>query len=146
MLLDVFRNPPSSTDSMPAALLSFADVCGRQVATCMTRFRLPAFADQRLLSYPPCAPFIKSRQHVALPFGGTVESLIRINSAQRTQEVLLDSANLEVEMPALKAGDVVPDFELPACTGKQKHKFKLSDLLGKKNIVLAFYPLDWSPT
>jgi peroxiredoxin len=49
-------------------------------------------------------------------------------------------------MPALKAGDVVPDFELPACTGKQKHKFKLSELLGKKNIVLAFYPLDWSPT
>jgi peroxiredoxin len=49
-------------------------------------------------------------------------------------------------MPALNAGDVVPDFELPACTGKQRHKFKLSEVLGKKNLVLAFYPLDWSPT
>ena len=49
-------------------------------------------------------------------------------------------------MPALKAGDTVTDFELPACTGKQKHKFRLGEFLGKKNIVLAFYPLDWSPT
>jgi peroxiredoxin len=49
-------------------------------------------------------------------------------------------------MAALKAGDVAPDFELPACTGKQKQKFKLSDLRGKKNVVVAFYPLDWSPT
>jgi len=47
---------------------------------------------------------------------------------------------------ALKAGDIAPDFELPACTGKQRHKFKLNDYRGKKNVVLAFYPLDWSPT
>lgn len=49
-------------------------------------------------------------------------------------------------MSALKAGDSAPDFELAACTGKQKHKIKLSDFRGKKNVVLAFYPLDWSPT
>ncbi len=49
-------------------------------------------------------------------------------------------------MAALKAGDVAPDFELPACLGKQRQKFKLSDLRGKKNVVVAFYPLDWSPT
>ncbi len=49
-------------------------------------------------------------------------------------------------MPALKAGDTAPDFELPAITGKQRLKFKLSDLRGQKNAVLAFYPLDWSPT
>lgn len=53
---------------------------------------------------------------------------------------------VEEGMAALKAGDVAPDFELSACTGKQKHKFKLSDLRGKKNVVVAFYPLDWSPT
>ena len=53
---------------------------------------------------------------------------------------------LEERMAALKAGDTAPDFELPGVTGKQKHKFKLSDFRGKKNIVLAFYPLDWSPT
>jgi peroxiredoxin len=49
-------------------------------------------------------------------------------------------------MAALQAGAVAPDFELPACTGKQRHKFKLSEFQGKKHVVLAFYPLDWSPT
>lgn len=49
-------------------------------------------------------------------------------------------------MAPLKVGDPAPDFELPAVTGKQRHKFKLSDSLGKQNVVLAFYPLDWSPT
>jgi len=53
---------------------------------------------------------------------------------------------LEERMAALKAGNVAPEFELPAVTGKQRHKFKLSELRGKKNLVLAFYPLDWSPT
>jgi hypothetical protein len=53
---------------------------------------------------------------------------------------------LEERMAALKAGDTAPDFELPGVTGKQRLKFKLSDSRGKKNIVLAFYPLDWSPT
>lgn len=49
-------------------------------------------------------------------------------------------------MAALKAGETAPDFELPAVVGKQRQKFKLSDHRGKKKIVLAFYPLDWSPT
>ncbi len=49
-------------------------------------------------------------------------------------------------MAALKVGETAPDFELPAVTGKQRHKFQLSDYRGKKNVVLAFYPLDWSPT
>ena len=49
-------------------------------------------------------------------------------------------------MAALKAGETAPEFELPAVTGKQRQKFKLSDFRGKKTIVLAFYPLDWSPT
>jgi len=45
-----------------------------------------------------------------------------------------------------KVGDIAPDFELAAVTGKERHKFKLSDFRGKKNVVLAFYALDWSPT
>jgi peroxiredoxin len=49
-------------------------------------------------------------------------------------------------MAALKPGEIAPDFELPAVTGKQRHKFKLSEARGKRNIILAFYPLDWSPT
>ena len=46
---------------------------------------------------------------------------------------------------ALKVGDMAPDFEVPSVTGKEKQKLKLSDFRGKKNVVLAFYPLDWTP-
>ena len=49
-------------------------------------------------------------------------------------------------MAPLKPGETAPEIELPAITGKQKHTFRLSDYRGKKNVVLAFYPLDWSPT
>jgi peroxiredoxin len=40
---------------------------------------------------------------------------------------------------------LAPDFELPAVTGEEKSTIKLSDFRGKKNVVLAFYPLDWTP-
>jgi peroxiredoxin len=46
---------------------------------------------------------------------------------------------------ALKVGDKAPDFEVPAVVGDKKEKFKLSDHRGKKHVVLAFYPLDWTP-
>ncbi len=48
-------------------------------------------------------------------------------------------------MAALTVGDMAPDFELPAVVGDQKQKVKLSDFKGKKNVVIAFYPLDWTP-
>lgn len=48
-------------------------------------------------------------------------------------------------MAALKAGDMAPDFEIPAVVGNVKTKVKLSDYRGKKNVVIAFYPLDWTP-
>ena len=38
----------------------------------------------------------------------------------------------------LKVGEPAPDFTLPSTTGE---KVKLSDLKGKKNVVLAFYVL-----
>ncbi len=44
---------------------------------------------------------------------------------------------------ALKVGDKAPDFELSGHRGDEK--FKLSNLRGKKNVVLVFYPLDWTP-
>ena len=41
----------------------------------------------------------------------------------------------------LKKGDLAPDFEL---MNQAKQKVKLSDLRGKK-VVLLFYPMDFSP-
>jgi peroxiredoxin len=43
----------------------------------------------------------------------------------------------------LKVGDTAPDFELTGHRGGET--FKLSSLRGKKNVVLVFYPLDWTP-
>jgi peroxiredoxin len=43
----------------------------------------------------------------------------------------------------LQVGDTAPDFELPGHRGGEK--FRLSDLKGKKNVVIVFYPLDWTP-
>jgi peroxiredoxin len=49
-------------------------------------------------------------------------------------------------LPAVSAGvevgDKAPDFELPSTTGG---KIRLSDFVGKKNVVLEFYVLDFSP-
>jgi len=42
----------------------------------------------------------------------------------------------------LKVGDRAPDFTLPATVGE---KVTLSDYRGKKNVLLMFYPLDFSP-
>jgi peroxiredoxin len=42
----------------------------------------------------------------------------------------------------IKVGDTAPDFTLK---DQDQKDVKLSDYRGKKNVVLAFYPLDWSP-
>jgi peroxiredoxin len=42
----------------------------------------------------------------------------------------------------IKVGDAAPDFTLK---DQDQKDVKLSDFRGKKNVVLAFYPLDWSP-
>src|SRR5579863_9044272 len=46
----------------------------------------------------------------------------------------------------LKVGDIAPEFELPAVIGEDRTTFRLADHRGKKNVVLAFYPLDWTST
>lgn len=52
--------------------------------------------------------------------------------------VLALAAPLVAGAAALKVGDKAPDFTLPDQNGK---KVKLSEFLGKKNVVLAFYVL-----
>jgi peroxiredoxin len=42
------------------------------------------------------------------------------------------------------AGEQAPDFELPALIGGVKKRFHLKDALAEKNIVLAFYPVNWA--
>ncbi len=50
-----------------------------------------------------------------------------------------------IKMKPLSVGEAAPDFELPAVTGKRRHQFKLSEFRDQKHVVIAFYPLDWSP-
>jgi peroxiredoxin len=48
----------------------------------------------------------------------------------------------------IQVGAEAPDFELPSSeteNGRPGKKVRLSDFRGKKNVVLAFYPLDFSP-
>jgi peroxiredoxin len=49
-------------------------------------------------------------------------------------------------MPLFKrkpdVGSHAPDFKLPSHLGS---KVNLSEFHDKKNILLAFYPLDWTP-
>jgi len=42
----------------------------------------------------------------------------------------------------LKVGEKAPDFSLPS---DQRTAIKLSDYLGKKNVILAFYVLAFTP-
>lgn len=42
----------------------------------------------------------------------------------------------------IEVGEEAPDFVLK---DQDQKEVKLSDFRGKKNVVLAFYPLDWSP-
>jgi peroxiredoxin len=43
---------------------------------------------------------------------------------------------------APKIGQMAPDFILPS---QLDQKIRLSDYWGKKNVVLAFFPLAWTP-
>ena len=44
---------------------------------------------------------------------------------------------------SIAVGQMAPDFTL---LNQEKKEVKLSDFAGKKNVVLVWYPLDWSPT
>jgi peroxiredoxin len=61
----------------------------------------------------------------------------KLTSAAAALVVSLGSM-LQVQAAPLSVGDKAPDFTLPDQTGK---KIKLSDFLGKRNVVLAFYVL-----
>ena len=43
---------------------------------------------------------------------------------------------------SIAVGQAAPDFTLP---NQDKKEVKLAEFAGRKNVVLVFYPLDWSP-
>ncbi len=49
---------------------------------------------------------------------------------------------LPVVSAGVEVGENAPDFELPSTAGG---KTRLSDFAGKKNVILEFYVLDFSP-
>jgi hypothetical protein len=50
----------------------------------------------------------------------------------------------EGEQYMIGVGQQAPDFELASHLGGTK--FTLSQFKGQKNVMLVFYPLDWTPT
>jgi peroxiredoxin len=46
------------------------------------------------------------------------------------------------DQPTLSVGDPAPDITLQGIGGKE---WSLADQKGKKNVVLLFYVLDWTP-
>ena len=47
---------------------------------------------------------------------------------------------------ALQVGDLAPDFDLPAIEDGRQSRVRLSEFRGKKNVVVTFHPLNWTPT
>ena len=48
----------------------------------------------------------------------------------------------QIRNAQVQVGDEAPDFRLPDHTGGY---VRLSELQGEKNVVIAFYPLAWTP-
>lgn len=53
------------------------------------------------------------------------------------QAIKGDLMNTEITKGKVQVGDKAPDFTLPSSKGEQ---VRLSDFLGKKHVVLYFYP------
>src|SRR5256884_3412881 len=58
-------------------------------------------------------------------------------------KMLSQRSETEEESMGIAVGQAAPGFTLQ---NQEKKEVKLSDFSGKKNVVLVWYPLDWSPT
>ena len=108
--------------------------------------------EQDFVALAPQIPDGAQKQAISL-LHGMVQELWRAADAPKDQpggRTLQDIADLHQHAPAM-AGDAVntplavgsaaPDFALPDANGRT---VRLSDFRGRP-VVLAFYPLDWSP-
>ena len=75
----------------------------------------------------------------------TTVDTVRHNERSSFLQTRLQLLGLENDM-ALKVGDPAPDFELPAIAGDRQITMRMRDYLGRQNLVVAFHPLDWTPT
>lgn len=65
------------------------------------------------------------------------------NSGGIPMSIKVGRSSLAMESQTLKVGDLAPDFHLPS--HRSDEKIRLSDYKGKSNVVIVFYPLDWTP-
>jgi peroxiredoxin len=91
---------------------------------------------------------IEYRTVPELPAGlfGLSRSDIMERSGQRLLQFLrskIHASEYGGKSMAISVGAAAPDFTLK---DQNQKEVKLSDFKGKKNVVLVFYPLDWSPT
>lgn len=56
--------------------------------------------------------------------------------------LLMPGDSIGIQNAELQVGDEAPDFRLADQTGGY---VRLSDHRGEKNVVIAFYPLAWTP-
>ena len=74
-----------------------------------------------------------------------LQRTLYLRDSNLPRQAQLQLVGLENNM-ALKVGDPAPDFELPAIAGDRRITMCTRDYLGRQNLVVAFHPLDWTPT
>jgi len=65
-----------------------------------------------------------------------------LKGVRRTLKFIISNEEVYLSMP--EVGDMAPDFELKSNLEKDK-KVRLSEFRGTSNVVIAFYPLAWTP-
>src|SRR5213082_1357136 len=72
--------------------------------------------------------------------------MAQVYSGQEVQSSVSRSGpRIRREVSVLQPGEIAPDFDLPALIGGVKKRFYLAERIGKQQLVLAFYPLNWDP-
>src|SRR3989442_15231018 len=72
--------------------------------------------------------------------------MAQVYSGQGVQSSVSRSGpRIRREVSVLQPGEIAPDFDLPALIGGVKKRFPLAERIGKQQLVLAFYPLNWDP-